>query len=212
MKTSTLIGIIYCLGLATVAVGLVLEHRACAQIHLENTTLLRRLNEATEKLAENQWPPGPTTPTTDNLSDAGAPVATSRAEADQESLRLRSEITGLLQQHQQTEALRDDTRETLAMLENRKQQDRAARRAANGNVSQLEILKAEYWTDHTNMDVTGELQDRIRGDGLKAVAGNNIKGDPEFGQTKHLTIVYRFGGVTRTNAFREGDVVVLPAE
>lgn len=212
MKTRTLVGGIYCLMFAAIAFWLLLERGACARIHQENTALLRRLNETTEKLAENQRLPGPTTPATGNSSDAGAPQAASPASAEEELLRLRGKITGLLQQHQQTEALRDDTRETLAMLENRKQQDRAARRAANGNVSQLEILKAEYWTDHTNMDVTGELQDRIRGDGLKAVAGNNIKGDPEFGQTKHLTIVYRFGGVTRTNAFREGDVVVLPAE
>ena len=62
------------------------------------------------------------------------------------------------------------------------------------------------------MDVTDELQDRIRGDNLKAVAGNDIKGDPEYGQTKHLTIEYRFGGITRTNEFREGDVIVLPAQ
>jgi len=49
-------------------------------------------------------------------------------------------------------------------------------------------------------------------DTLKAIASNNLKGDPEFGQTKHLTVVYRFGGVTMTNEFREGDVVVLPNE
>jgi len=139
-------------------------------------------------------------------------LATSPAGADEELLRLRSEIAGLLQQHQQTESLLEDTRQTRAALENRRKEDRAARRAANGNVSQLEIIKAEYWTDHTRMDVTGELQDRIRGDSLKAMASNNIKGDPEFGQTKHLTIEYRFGGVTRTNEFREGDVIVLPAE
>jgi hypothetical protein len=45
-----------------------------------------------------------------------------------------------------------------------------------------------------------------------AVASNNIKGDPEFGQVKHLTVVYRVGGVLRTNEFREGDVVVLPPQ
>ncbi|HWV98803.1 MAG TPA: hypothetical protein VNZ64_03820 [Candidatus Acidoferrum sp.] len=212
MKTRTLIGIIYSVTFAAIAVWLLLERRACAQIHEENTVLLRRLNEATEKLAENQRLPERTAPATDNLSDAGAPLATSPAGADEELLRLRSEIAGLLQQHQQTESLLEDTRQTRAALENRRKEDRAARRAANGNVSQLEIIKAEYWTDHTRMDVTGELQDRIRGDSLKAMASNNIKGDPEFGQTKHLTIEYRFGGVTRTNEFREGDVIVLPAE
>jgi hypothetical protein len=212
MKTRTLIGIIYSLTFAAIAVGLLLERRACAQIHQENTALLRRLNEATERRAENQRLPDGTAPATDDVSDAGAPLATSPATADEELLRLRGEIAGLLQQHQQTESLREDTRQTLAALENRRKADRAARRAANGNVSQLEIIKAEYWTDHTNLDVTEELQDRIRGDGLKAVASNNLKGDPEFGQTKHLTIQYRFGGVTRTNEFREGAVIVLPAD
>ncbi len=212
MKTSSLIAFVYSLAFAALAVWLLLEHRACAQMHQENTALLRRLNEATDKLAEIQRLPNRTPPPTDNLSDAGAPLAAPPASADEELLRLRGEVAGLVQQHQQTESLREDTRLTRAALENRRKEDRAARRAANANGSQLEILKAEYWTDHTRMDVTDELQDRIRGDGLKAVASNNIKGDPEFGQTKHLTIEYRFGGVTRTNEFREGDAIVLPAE
>ena len=212
MKTRTLLATIYCLAFAAIAVGLVLEHGACAQIHQENTALLRRLNEAIEKLAEKQRLPERTAPATGNLSDAGAPLTTSPASADAELLRLRGEIAALLQQHQQTESLREDMRQTLAALENRRKEDRAARRAASGVVSQLEIIKAEYWTDHTNMDVTEELQDRIRGDGLRAVASNNLKGDPEFGQTKHLTIQYRFGGVIRTNEFREGQIIVLPAE
>jgi len=62
------------------------------------------------------------------------------------------------------------------------------------------------------MDVAAELRERIRGDELKAVASNNIKGDPEFGQVKHLTVVYRLAGVTRTNEFREGDLVILPGQ
>src|SRR5690348_2182938 len=103
MKTSTLIVIIYSLALGAIAVGLVVEHRACAQIHQENTALLRRLNEATEKLAENQRLPQRTAAPTDNLSDAGAPLTASPASADEELLRLRGDIAGLLQQHQQTE-------------------------------------------------------------------------------------------------------------
>ena len=208
MKTRTLIGIIYSLTFAAIAVLLLLEHRVCAQIHQENAALLRRLNEAAEKLAENQRWPDHAAPAT----DAGAALGASPASADEELLRLRGEIAGLLHQHQQTESLREDTHQTYAALENRRKEDRSARRAANGNSSQLEIVKAQYWTDHTTMDVTEELQDRIRGDRLKAMASNNLKGDPEFGQVKHLTIEYRFGGVTMTNEFREGDVIVLPAE
>ena len=213
MKTRTLIALIYGLTFAAMAVWLLLEHRACAQIHQENTALLRRLDEATEKLAENHGLPQRTEPSADNLSDADAPLAVPPASVDPELLRLRNEVTGLLQQHQDAESLREDTRQTRLVLENRRKEDRAARRAATiPNGSQLEILKAEYWTDHLRMDVTDELQDRIRGDSLKAVASNNLKGDPEFGQVKHLTIEYKFGGVTRTNEFREGDLVVLPAQ
>jgi hypothetical protein len=211
MNTRTLIAGIYGLTLAAIAVWLLLEHMACAQIHQENTALLQRLSEAIEKLAENQSLQDRTSPANDNLT-ASTPLAASLTSADPELLRLRSEIAGLFQQHQQMEQLREDTRQTFAALESRRKEDRMARRAANGIVSQLEVIKAEYWTDHTRMDVTEELQDRIRGDKLKAMASNNIKGDPEFGQVKHLTIQYRFGGVTRTNEFREGDVVVLPAE
>ena len=211
MKTRTLVAIIYCLTLTALAVWLVLERQACAQIHRANTALLGRLNEAMEKLAESQRLPEPTAPATVNLSAAGGP-ASSPASADPELLRLRSELDGLIQQHQQTESLRDDTRQTQAALENRKKEDRAARRAAKGSVSQLEIVKAQYWTANTNMDVTDEIQDRIRGDSLKAMANNNIKGDPEFGQVKHLTIEYRFGGVPMTNEFREGDIIVLPPQ
>ena len=212
MKTRALIAVIYSLTFAAIAVWLLLERRACAQIHQENTALLGRLNEATEKLAENQRLPDSPAPATDNLSTAGGSLAAPAASADPELLRLRTEVAGLLQQHQQTESLREDTLQTRATLENRRKADRAARRAANGAASQLEVIKAQYWTDHTNLDVTDELQDRIRGDNLKAMASNNLKGDPEFGQTKKLTIEYRFGGVTRTNEFREGDVIVLPAQ
>jgi hypothetical protein len=212
MKTRTLIAIIYTLTFAGVAVWWLLEHRACAQIHQENTALLRRLNEVTEKLADNLRSRDRTAPPTDQVDASGASLAASPPGAGEELVRLRSEVAGLLQQYQQSESLREDTRQTRGALENRRKEDREARRAANGNGSQLEIIKAEYWTDHTRMDVTDELQDRIRGDSLKAMASNNIKGDPEFGQVKHLTIEYRFGGVTRTNEFREGDVIVLPAE
>lgn len=204
--------IVYSLTFAAIAVWLVLEQQACAQIRQENRALLRRLDEATEKLTASQRWPDRAAPTADNLPDASAASAAAQANTDEELARLRGEVAGLLQQHQQTESLREDTRQTSATLENRRKEDRAARRAANGNVSQLEIIKAQYWTDHTNMDVTEELQDRVRGDSLKAVANNNLKGDPEFGQTKHLTIEYRFGGATRTNEFREGDLIVLPGE
>ena len=81
---------------------------------------------------------------------------------------------------------------------------------ATPNSSQFDVLSAQYWTDKTNLDVAAELRERIRGDSLKAVANNNIKGDPDFGEVKHLTVVYRYGSTLFTNEFREGEFVVLP--
>lgn len=134
-----------------------------------------------------------------------------------ELVRLRGEVEGLRQESKELEALRADTRQVRAARENALKAQNAgqAAQSSNGptsNGSQLEILKADYWTDRTNMDVAAELRERIRGDSLKAVASNNLKGDPEYGQVKHLTVVYRFGGVTRTNEFQEGDLVILPGE
>jgi hypothetical protein len=213
MKTGTLIAIIFSLTIVAMAGWLLVEHKACAQIHQENTELLRRLSEATEKLAANQQrQQDRAAHSIDQVSDNSStlPSSASSPVADTEVQRLRGEIAKMLEQHQQAESLREDARQTRAALDNRKNEERAARRAAGGNVSALQIIKAEYYTDNTRMDVTGELQDRVRGDNLKAVANNNIKGDPEFGQVKNLTIEYSIGGVTRTNQFREGEIISLP--
>jgi len=209
MKSRTLTAIVYSLTVAAMGLWLLLERRACAQIHLETKALFERLSEATEQLARDQRAPSGAGPATDNLPEPGGPLDASPTSSEGELLRLRGEVAGLLQRHQDAESLREDTRQTRSALEDRKQADRAARRAANA-ASQLEIIKAEYWTVNSRMDVTDELQDRVRGDSLKATAGNHLKGDPEFGQTKHLTIVYRFGGLLKTNEFREGEFVVVP--
>ncbi len=213
MKTGTLITIVYSLTIGFMAVWLLIEHSACVQIHQENTELLRRLNEATEKLAENQQRSDRTALSTDPVSEANrGALANDLPGVDGEAQQLRGEIDKLLKAHQQAETLREDSRQTRVALEDRKKADRAARRAANPTVSALQIIKAEYWTQNQRMDVTGELQDRVRGDNLKAYANNSINGDPEFGQVKHLTVEYSFGGVTRTNEFGEGQIIVLPAQ
>jgi hypothetical protein len=130
-------------------------------------------------------------------------------------VRLRGEVETLRQQSKEIETLRANTAEVRATAETAARNlDQAAnsRGTTTANGSQLEVLRADYWTENTNLDVAAELRERIRGDSLKAIASNNLKGDPDFGQTKHLTVVYRFGGMTMTNEFREGDFVVLPKE
>jgi len=114
------------------------------------------------------------------------------------------------------EAFREDTRQahvaqaTVANTNSQAARPQSSR--ANSTASQLEILSAVYGTDNAHVDITEDLKNRIRDDSLKTVVNNNIKGDPEFGQVKNLTIEYRYGGVTFTNQFREGALVVLPPE
>src|SRR6185436_11926460 len=104
----------------------------------------------------------------------------------QEISRLRAEVEELGQRSKEIETLRSNTIEVRAAADAAaKNGSRAANRSnpgsANGSSgSQFELLRADYWTDHTNMDVVAELRDRIRGDSLKAIASNNLKGDPEF--------------------------------
>jgi hypothetical protein len=134
-----------------------------------------------------------------------------------ELVRLRAEVESLRQQTKEIETLRADTRDARAATEIAAKTKSASHLAnsvpgSSANASQFEVLSADYWTEKTNMDVATELRDRIRGDSLKAIANNNLKGDPDFGQVKHLTVVYRSGGATFTNEFREGDFIVLPPQ
>jgi len=130
-------------------------------------------------------------------------------DAVQELARLRGELATLQQKSNKVENLRANTHELRRAIEAAVKTNRVVSTTANG--SQFELVSADYGTDKTNLDVVAELRERMRGGSLKAIASNNLKGDPEFGQTKHLTVVYRIGGVTMTNQFREGAFVDLPA-
>src|SRR5205823_12078368 len=112
-------------------------------------------------------------------------------EPAKELVRLRGEVEALGQQSKELETLRANAREARAAAETQNVNPAANRYAVTpANGSQLELLRADYWTDKTNLDVAAELRERIRGDSLKAIASNNLKGDPDFGQVKHLTVVY----------------------
>jgi hypothetical protein len=76
--------------------------------------------------------------------------------------------------------------------------------------AKLEISKATYWTQKASLDVTEELRSMIVDDKLETVASNAIKGDPEHGKVKKLSIEYKFNGITITKEFTEGDKVVIP--
>ncbi len=217
--TSTILRIVCILAAAGLAIGVGVERQARLRLAQENRALRQRLSPMDGLIAENQRLSNlvaqangsPSRPNGQSAELAGTD------ERLKELVRLRGEVEGLRQESKELEALRADTRQVRAARENALKAQNAgqAAQSSNGptsNGSQLEILKADYWTDRTNMDVAAELRERIRGDSLKAVASNNLKGDPEYGQVKHLTVVYRFGGVTRTNEFQEGDLVILPGE
>jgi hypothetical protein len=152
----------------------------------------------------------------------------------QELVRLRGEVEVLRQQSKEIETLREDTRQVRAaqptgpVTPSAGQAATMSSGAPTADGSQFEILKAEYWTENARMDVTGELAAKLRNDALnatatnslnatgtnalKTAANNDLKGDPDLGHTKTLTVVYQVGGVTMTNEFREGQPVILPGQ
>lgn len=162
---------------------------------------------------------------------AEAPSGTNKR--SQELVRLRGEVEVLRQQSKEIETLREDTRQVRAVQPTGPVTQSAGQAAtmspaAPADGSQFEILKAEYWTENARMDVTGELAAKLRNDALNATANNSLnttatnaprtsanndlKGDPDLGHTKTLTVVYQVGGVTMTNEFREGQPVILPGQ
>jgi len=92
-------------------------------------------------------------------------------------------------------------------------EDIKATRAENEIVtkeSRLQIVKAEYWTQKKRLDVTEELRRMIVNNKLETIASNDIKGDPDKGIRKRLTIEYKFDGIAITKEFKEHDKVVIP--
>jgi type II secretory pathway pseudopilin PulG len=214
--TATIICILAAAGLATYA-GL--ERRASLQLERENNGLRQRLSQMDNLRAENQRLSALATEANGSASrpNLAAHVSPAMDGPAKELVRLRGEVEALSQQSREIETLRANTREARAAAGTARQaksMNNAAnsQSATDANESRFELLRADYWTDKTNLDVAAELREKIRGDKLKAMASNNLKGDPDFGEVKHLTVVYRFGGVTITNEFREGDFVVLPKE
>ena len=214
MKATNSIITLFCiLAAAGLAVWLGLEHQARAKLEQENAAWRQQLSQMDKLLADNQQLSNLIAQADASPSLPRQPVGV-RSETDErakEVERLRAEVKTLRQQSQELENLRADTRQVRAAQPTGGQAANGSNPTA-GEGSQFEILQAEYGTDHTNLDVAAELRERIRDGSLKAIASNNLKGDPEFGQVKQLTVVYRFGGATLTNQFREGDFVVLPAE
>jgi hypothetical protein len=200
------------------AVCLALEGRAWLKLDSENDALRRQLSKMGEVALENRRLSNILAhASASTLPGGGSDASAAMDEQAKELARLRSEMEALLQHSNEVENLRADTRATRAALKDARKAQMAScanNQASSGaaNDGQFQILEARYGTDRTNMDVVSELNDRIRGNSLKMMANNKLTGDLDFGQVKHLTVVYSFGGVVMTNEFREGDVVVLPED
>jgi hypothetical protein len=195
------------------------EQRACARLAAQNDAFRRQLAGSAGISAKAHRPysgtsapapsAGPQSATPEAAPTAmDAPNAAPETE-EQEIARLHRELDSLQQQHNEIQNIRADTRQLRAARRNILN-SASPGASPSASASDLEIVSASYWTDTTNLDVAEELRDRIRQDSLKAVASNNLKGDPDFGKVKTLTIVYRLGGVIITNDFRENDIVMIP--
>ena len=195
------------------------ERQACLNLDAQNDDLRRQLSKMAEINAENQRLSNLLAEANARRPDPNGTTGTNVASDERlkELAGLRSEVEALHQKNRDIESLRADTRATSNALQEAHQARRASRLASRpnpgaANGAPLEILEADYGTDRTNMDVSAELSDRIRGGSLKIIASNQLAGDPDFGHVKSLTVVYRFGGAIQTNQFREGDFVILPPE
>jgi hypothetical protein len=210
MKALCTLNSVCLLAAAGLALCLVLERQARFKLDRENKALWQQLSRMPETPAGTQNLSHLVVPTNALPSQPSGPEQGRTALDDpaKELLRLRGEVVALRQRNAEIESLRADTRKVLAERESGRVADSGNPTPGDG----LEIVTADYWTANTNLDVAQELRDRIRNGSLKAIASNNLKGDPDFGQAKSLTVVYRFGGVTLTNQFREGEFVVLPKE
>jgi hypothetical protein len=201
------------------AVCLMHERRVCLNLDAQNDDLRRQLSKMAEINAKNQRLSNLLAEANARRPDPNGTTGTNVATEERlkELARLRSEVEALHQKNREIESLRADTRATSNALQEAHQARRAGRMASRNNPgaangAPLEILEADYGSDRTNMDVSAELSDRIRGGSLKIIASNQMAGDPDFGHVKSLTVVYRFGGAIQTNQFREGDFVILPPE
>jgi hypothetical protein len=85
-----------------------------------------------------------------------------------------------------------------------------AEKAIRPKKTRLEIIKAEYWTQKARFDVTEELRKMIKDNKLETIANNNIKGDPDKGARKKLSIEYEFDGIRIKKEFTEFDRVLIP--
>ncbi len=78
-----------------------------------------------------------------------------------------------------------------------------------GCAQNFEVVKAEYGADANWTDVTDRVRALVRGNGVEFTVDGQTLGDPLPGQQKTLRVRYVFRNRTRTENFRDLDVVRL---
>ena len=218
MKATGIINLACVLMVAGLTAGLVLERQACLKLKAQNDELRTQLGRMTELTAESQR-------LTDLLARANALHLRPDGTMDTNALpdarvaeltQLHREVEAFQQQSNDVVNLRADTSATRVALKAAHDAENARQLASHTppdlSSRPLEILEADYGTTRSNVEVSAALNDRVRNGSLKVLANNNMNGDPDFGQVKNLTVIYRYGRTTMTNQFREGDAVVLPPD
>lgn len=78
----------------------------------------------------------------------------------------------------------------------------------------LDIKKATYGTDESNIDITELVKSKMENNKLDFIIDNNFIGgpdkDPHRGKTKLFWIEYEYQGVQYKKQFKEHDHVVIP--
>lgn len=194
--------------LVGMAVWLGLEHRARREQGREIAMLQQQLDQMAERVAENG-----------GISNLVTQTRQLQMQSDDQVRRLvqlRDEVRVLRQQTNEIESLRGEIFQVRTAIGGVNAQNPAqtatSDRDPGSNSSRLQILEAYYWTQNQVIDVTQQLRKRILNDKLEVIAGNDLRGDPEYGQVKTLTLVYRYDGITATNEVREGGLVLIPPE
>lgn len=189
-----------------IAIWLVVEHQARQKQSREIVALQQRLDQMTERVTEANGKMF-------NLVTKMRQLQVQRTDQADELAHLRDEVKILSLQSNEIEALRGEVYRADGDGGTQSVEPSAtAGKTTPSNPSRLQILEAYYWTQNRALDVTEQLRRRITGDNLEVIAGNDMGGDPEYGQVKTLTVLYKFDGMMMTNEVREGEVMALPGE
>jgi hypothetical protein len=187
-------------------IWLAIEHRTLREQGREIAALQQQLNQTAQFVAKKD----------EEMSSLVASTRRLQVQTEyqiKELVQLNNEVR---RQTNEIETLRGEIGQNRgiggSVNEQNRNQTASTDREAASNSSRLKILEAYYWTQNRVINVTQQIRDRILGDKLEVIAGNDFRGDPGYGQTKTLTLVYSYDGVTMTNEVREGELLLIPDE